>query len=321
MGLVMIEKIEIMQRFNFKKLNRHYECFIIDLINKIAYFKIDERIYADKYIFESYLSDNSWVSILSDLRNHVTSKIHHLDDKTVSYFRKEFEELNLFENFNSEDYSYFEKIETVYSCNINIYYSNDYQEFSIKNDFPINWIKFAELLVKLFDFDVLNINHIKKLAIGLFYDIKRDGVYDKFNNKLKLTSLEFGHYESIPSPNVIIDFKNSNVAGYFEKDNIDLNIVLNLLEKFGVYEWIFKSYQNKSQNHDSPVLDGYEWYLELVFDNSIIWNILAHNEYPDTYLCLGLEVKRLTGLDLAEIGSIPDGEIELFNYYGKMKLS
>ena len=46
----------------------------------------------------------------------------------------------------------------------------------------------------------------------------------------------------------------------------------------------------------------------------------GHNEYPDTYLCLAYEVKKLTGLDLLEIESIPPEEIELFNNYGKEKL-
>ena len=61
--------------------------------------------------------------------------------------------------------------------------------------------------------------------------------------------------------------------------------------------------------------------MELVFEESIVWNILGHNEYPDTYLCLARDVKQLTGLDLLEIETIPEDEIELFNYYGKMKLS
>ena len=100
-----------------------------------------------------------------------------------------------------------------------------------------------------------------------------------------------------------------------------MDILFNLLEKYGVYEWIFKDYHNKSKNHDSPVLDGYDWYLELVFNDSIVWNILGHNEYPDTYLCLAYEVEKLTSLDLLEIETIPEDEIELFNYYGKQKLS
>ena len=53
----------------------------------------------------------------------------------------------------------------------------------------------------------------------------------------------------------------------------------------------------------------------------VMTGIWGHNEYPDTYLCLAREVKEITGLDLLEIGTIPDEEKELFNYYGKIKLS
>ena len=38
--ILMIEKIEITQRFNFKRLNRHYECFTIDMVNNNAYYKM-----------------------------------------------------------------------------------------------------------------------------------------------------------------------------------------------------------------------------------------------------------------------------------------
>jgi len=232
--------------------------------------------------------------------------------------------LKLFNDFESESFSYFEKLENVYSCNINLYFSGDYQEYCIKNNFPENWMKFGEMLFEIFNFDVLNISNLEKIVTNLFFNICRDGIYDKKDNKLELTSLEFGHYEvypyDTPHPSVMVDVENREITGYYEKEDIDLTVLYNLLEKYGVYEWIFESYQNKSKNHDSPVLDGYDWYLELVFNNSIIWNILGHNEYPDTYLCLAYEVKKLTGLDLLEIESIPPEEIELFNNYGKEKL-
>ncbi|MBP3226181.1 MAG: hypothetical protein J6M08_04575, partial [Methanobrevibacter sp.] len=196
--------------------------------------------------------------------------------------------------------------------------------YCIKNNFPENWMKFGEMLFEIFNFDVLNISNLEKIVTNLFFNICRDGIYDKKDNKLELTSLEFGHYEvypyDTPHPSVMVDVENREITGYYEKEDIDLTVLYNLLEKYGVYEWIFESYQNKSKNHDSPVLDGYDWYLELVFNNSIIWNILGHNEYPDTYLCLAYDVKKLTGLDLLEIESIPQEEIELFNNYGKEKL-
>ena len=320
----MLEKIEIIQRFNFKKLNKHYDCFIIDLVRGNAYFNINEMIYPDRFFETNYLASYPWSPILNDLKKRVSSKIHRLDEKSIDYIQKKFADLKLFNDFESESFSYFEKLENVYSCNINLYFSGDYQEYCIKNNFPENWMKFGEMLFEIFNFDVLNISNLEKIVTNLFFNIQHDGVYDKKNNRLELTSIEFGHYEvypyDTPHPSVMVDVENREITGYYEKEDIDLTVLYNLLEKYGVYEWIFESYQNKSKNHDSPVLDGYDWYLELVFNNSIIWNILGHNEYPDTYLCLAYDVKKLTGLDLLEIESIPQEEIELFNNYGKEKL-
>ena len=289
-----------------------------------AYFNINEMIYPDRFFETNYLASYPWSPILNDLKKRVSSKIHHLDEKSIDYIQKKFADLKLFNDFESESFSYFEKLENVYSCNINLYFSGDYQEYCIKNNFPENWMKFGEMLFEIFNFDVLNISNLEKIVTNLFFNICRDGIYDKKDNKLELTSLEFGHYEvypyDTPHPSVMVDVENREITGYYEKEDIDLTVLYNLLEKYGVYEWIFESYQNKSKNHDSPVLDGYDWYLELVFNNSIIWNILGHNEYPDTYLCLAYDVKKLTGLDLLEIESIPPEEIELFNNYGKEKL-
>ncbi len=289
-----------------------------------AYFNINEMIYPDRFFETNYLASYPWSPILNDLKKRVSSKIHRLDEKSIDYIQKKFADLKLFNDFESESFSYFEKLENVYSCNINLYFSGDYQEYCIKNNFPENWMKFGEMLFEIFNFDVLNISNLEKIVTNLFFNICRDGIYDKKDNKLELTSLEFGHYEvypyDTPHPSVMVDVENRVITGYYEKEDIDVAILYDLLEKYGVYEWIFESYQNKSKNHDSPVLDGYDWYLELVFNNSIIWNILGHNEYPDTYLCLAYDVKKLTGLDLLEIESIPPEEIELFNNYGKEKL-
>lgn len=321
----MLEKIEITQRFNFKKLNKHYECFIIDLISKKAYFNINEMIYPDQFYEGNYSLENPCDLILNDLKSRVLSKIYDIYESDCDIFKKEFEKLNLFEGFQSEGFSYFEKLENIYSCNINLYYSNDYQEYSIKNNFPNDWLKFNNLLIKLVKFDVLNISNLENIVTNLFFNVKKDGIYNGQDNKLELTSLEFGHYEVFPNdtphPSVMVDFENNKIEGYFEKENADFSILLGLLEKYGVYEWIFESYQNKSINYDSPKLDGYDWYLELIFNNSIIWNIIGHNEYPDTYLCLAREIKELTNLDILEMETISDDEIELFKYYGKLKLS
>ena len=71
---LMLEKIEIIQRFNFKNLNKHYECFIIDLVRGKAYFNINEMIYPDRFFETNYLSSYSWSPILNDLKKEFQVK-------------------------------------------------------------------------------------------------------------------------------------------------------------------------------------------------------------------------------------------------------
>ena len=321
----MIEKIEITQRFNFKRLNRHYECFTIDLINKNAYYKISERGRGDKFLSENSLCDDSWIDILVDLRRKMTSKIHSLSDEQIDKFRHDFDNLKLFDDFQSEEFSYFEKIELIYSCNVIIYSSDNYAEYSFKNNFPENWIGFGEILKELFGFDVLHLNYQKQMATPLYYDIRSDGVYS--NDKLLLKSIEFGHYQTypyeLPNPRLIVDFLQNSINGYIEKEltDTDKGLILHLLDKYHVYMWIFDEYHNKSNARDPDDLEGYDWYLEMVFEGDVIWHIFGYNDYPDTYVHLAREILDITKMDLLEINTISDGDLELFEKFGDEKLA
>ncbi len=320
----MIEKIEITQRFNFKRLNRHYECFTIDLINKNAYYKISERGSGDKFIKENPLCDDSWVDILVDLRRKMTSEIHRLTDEDIDKFRHDFANLNLFTDFKSEKFSYFEKIELIYSCNVIIYSSDNYEEYCFKNNYPKGWIQFGEILKELFGFDVLHLNYQKHLATPLYYEIQKDGVYS--NDRLNLKSIEFGHYQTypyeFPKPRLIINFERGTIDGYIEKEltGEDRELILGLLEKYHVYMWIFDEYHTKSNTRDPDDLEGYDWYLEMVFENDVIWHIFGYNDYPDTYVHLAREIMKVTEMDLLEINTISSNDLELFEKFGEEKL-
>lgn len=320
----MIEKIEITQRFNFKRLNRHYECFTIDLVNKNAYYKISERGSGDKFVEESPLCDDSWVPILVDLRRKMTSEIHRLKDSQIDRFLYDFNALELFRDFESEEFSYFEKIESVYSCIVIIYSTDKYEEYSFKTNYPSNWIRFGEILKDLFDFDVLHLNYQRQLATPLYYDLRKDGVY--LDNKLNLKTIEFGHYQTypyeLPNPRLIINLEKNTIDGYIEKEltDDDRELILSLLEKYYVYMWIFDEYHKKSNTRDPDDLEGYDWYLEMVFEGDIIWHIFGYNEYPDTYVCLAREVLDITGMDLMEINTISANDLELFEKFGREKL-
>lgn len=320
----MIEKIEITQRFNFKRLNRHYECFTIDFLNKHAYYKISERGSGDKFLTENPLCDDSWIDILVDLRCNMTSTIYKITNIQIDKFFKEYNKLNLFKDFKSQEFSYFEKIELIYSCNVIIYSSDNYEEYSFKTNFPKNWDKFGEILKELFNFDVLHLNYQKQLVTPLFFDIKNEGIY--LDDKLDIKSIEFGHYRTypyeLPNPRLILDFSKNKIRGYIEKELTEenKNLICDLLEKYHVYMWIFDEYHTKSNTRDPDDLEGYDWYLEIVFEGNIIWHVFGYNEYPDTYVHLAYEILKITDMDLLEINTISSNDLKLFEKFGSEKL-
>jgi hypothetical protein len=294
-------------------------------LNKNAYYKISERGSGDKFLSENTLCDDSWINILVDLRLKMTSEIRYINDKQIDKFRHDFDNLKLFDDFKSEKFSYFEKIELIYSCNVIIYSTDNYEEYSFKNKFPKNWIRFGEILKDLFGFDVLHLNYQRQMATPLYFDIQKDGVY--LDDKLSIKSIEFGHYQTypyeIPHPRLIINFSDNSVNGYIEKDltSSDRQLILGLLEKYHVYMWIFDEYHNKSNERDPDDLEGYDWYFEMVFENDVIWHIFGYNDYPDTYVHLAREIIEITGMDLLEINTIAEGDLELFDKFGELKLA
>lgn len=322
----MIEKIEITQRFNFKRLNRHYECLTIDFLNNSAYYKISERGSGDKFLSENPLCDSSWADILVDLRTKMTSEIRTFDFKKADKFLHDFERLKLFDDFESEKFLYFEKLEVIYSCIVIIYATDGYYEYSFKNNFPKNWKHFGEILYELVSFDVLHLNYQKQFATPLYHEIRKDGIY-RDGNMLDIKTIEFGHYRAypydIPNPRLIVNFTDKTIRGYIEKEMTsgDEERILNLLFKYHVYMWIFRDYHKKSIARDPDDLEGYDWYLEMVFEGDVIWHIFGYNEYPDTYVHLGREIMDLTGMDLLEIETISEDDLNLFDKFADEILS
>ena len=322
----MIEKIEITQRFNFKRLNRHYECFTIDFVNNMAYYKISERGSGDKFLEENSLCDDSWIDILVDLRRSMTSEIRRFTSKRADDLLFEYDKLRLFEDYSSEEFSYFERLELIYSCIVIIYSTDGYEEYSFKNNFPPNWHRFGMLLKDFFGFDVLHLDYQRQMVTPLYHEIRNDGVYVD-GVKMGLKAIEFGHYRchpyELPHPRLIINFPERTINGYIEKEmtQSDGELILSLLERYHVYLWTQWEYHVKSNNHAPADLEGYDWYLEMVFEKGAIWHIFGYNDYPDTYLHLAREILDITGMDLLEINTISDEEIKLFEKYGNAKLS
>ena len=148
-----------------------------------------------------------------------------------------------------------------------------------------------------------------------------DGVYLD-GEKLEPKIIEFGHYRAhpydMPHPRLIVDFEENTINGYIQKElnPDDKELILNLLEKYHVYAWTLNRYHQKSLERDPDDLEGYDWYLEIVFKGNVIWHIFGYNDYPDTYVHLAREVRRITGMDLLEINTISPKDIELFEKFG-----
>ena len=251
----------------------------------------------------------------------MTSEIRTFDFKKADEFLCDFEALELFEGFENEKFLLFEKLEVIYSCVVVIYSSEGYFEYSFKNNFPQKWVEFAEMLEKLLGFDVLHLNHQRHFATPLFHDVRKDGVYlDSI--RLDVKTIEFGHYRTypydLPHPRVIVNFDDETISGYVDRTLTisGREMILNLAEKYHVYEWIFSRYHRKSRTRDPDDLEGYDWYLEIVFEGDVIWHLFGYNEYPDTYVHLGREIIEICGMDLCEIDTISGDDIELFNKFG-----
>ena len=158
-------------------------------------------------------------------------------------------------------------------------------------------------------------------AILQFSEAHRDDLVSSYTDELEVVK------NLLPEPVTAEDIDSfiENDEEFFEQyyitkfigDN-DETIILDLLEKYHVYNWIFDEYHNKSNTRDPDDLEGYDWYLEFVFEDNIIWHLFGYNDYPDTYVGLAREVEKITRMDLLELNTISDEELILFDKFGNM---
>ena len=190
-------------------------------------------------------------------------------------------------------------------------------------DFPEKWFKLGELLNDLVGFDILNIEASKYLITNLYYDFKRDGVYDKFTNKkLKLKSLTYRHgpvLNIMNLPRITINFEEKKINGCFQKEGLSgetMGMIFNLLERYHIYELDYNEFWQKDIHHPWVGLDGYQWELSLVFEDGKHWMIGDHNKYPDIFVHLAKEVIELTGTDILNLKAIDNEHLKLYEVYG-----
>lgn len=175
------------------------------------------------------------------------------------------------------------------------------------------------------DFDVLDICNSKKWINNFNYDIKKEGVFD---NSDKLTLKQFKFVFNVPHfiddcsySFFIINFVNVKVLsrGKIFGKNItqdDLNCFLELLVKYEVYQWENEKYWENIYDSLGSFCDGYQWSIQLTFDNDSIFYIGSHSRHPDVYYSFAKEVNGLFGKDVLRLDDcfVPD-RIKYANFF------
>jgi hypothetical protein len=263
--------------------------------------------------------------------------LKYLTEEELNNFLINFKELNLFDNFKSfesggwldDKFKYIDKLS---SCRFEVQYMDgNVDKFNLVNNFPEKWIEFGNLLEDLVCFDVLNIENQKYLITELHFDIENDGVYLD-GNKLNLTKLYYyrgGIYgsrtydysidlknKSINYPKFsIYEFPEEKIARNLTDDQV--SIILDLIEKCGVYKWYHKDYLNRLNSYDYPrvMFDGLHWYIELIFEDIYVLHLGGHSEYPDTYRYFASQIKDLLDEDFFELKLISEDDLDDYKFW------
>lgn len=286
--------------------------FVIDFKNNEAYYdsrfdlKFKDKIQlSDKEIinFINSLDEFNFIEELQNIECHVLKYLEPTIDSEL-YFHEL--KINLHEDVIFSN-------RWVFTC----YLEDFIKEYYVQWCFPSFWHDFADVLMDLVGYDVLNIKDSKKWINNLNYEFRKDGIFDD-GNKLKLKSFKFVYNVPIiidESRNsfFIIDFINCNILG---KNSISCNNVpqevlddfLDLISKYEIYKWAELKQWSNVYNQIGSFCDGYHWSIELIFDNDSIFYIRGHCRHPDLYFPFAKEVKSLFSKDILRLDDcvIPD---------------
>lgn len=313
----MIEKIVIHQLYKFSYSFKIDYCFIIDFKNKLAYFSYDDK--KESLEYDYIISEESY-DLYQNIHSFLFNDKLNLSDDILNEFLDEFNNLNLFENYPKFNHIKFSDVDNLTRYIITIYKSNDYEIEYVLNNCPEKWGDFDKLLKKLFKYDVLNLNGLNKIIDDYIFEIKQNGIY--FNgNKLSLTKINFNFTDSeFNKSNFKLNFDEKTLEGTYYKpclydfykkfpeedeyliklDEFQIKKIFHLLYKYGVYKWNQLEYYERI-THKKTVsrwFDGYDWYLELIFEDVYVMVFGGSCEHPDTYFHFAKEMTELLKVDL-----------------------
>lgn|GEM_PF-782225 len=306
-------------RNEIKKIEISYEIdFGFGLHNRFEIDCINQKLIPDTRYNVDYNNDDLLGIYALSLKN-VPKNEFNLDSTKLKDFLEEFVQLELIESKRKTCWSLDESFEN----SVKITYPAGEVSYDFKDN-PQTWIQLGKSLNKLVGFDILNIANSKHAITNLHYDFKDDGVYDKkTNKKLRLKSLSYRHGAVLDwgfsKYRVSVDFDKKTFRCFVNEKELsdeELNVILDLIEKYHIYQLDDEKYWQKLIYHEWMGFDGYNWSLDLTFEGDKHWSIGCSNDYPDIFTHLAFEIIDLTGKDMLNVKSIGKEDLKLYKKYG-----
>ena len=305
-------------RNEIKKIQISYKIdFGVTLHNRFEIDCINQKLIPDTHYNVDYNHDYDLEVYNLSLKN-VPKKEFKLDSNKLKDFLDEFNQLD----FIGSKHHHCLFLHGNFENSLEITYPTGEVSYDFKYN-PQTWIQLGKSLNKLVGFDILNINNSKQAITSLHYDFKRDGVYDKMTNKkLKLKSLSYRHGPVLrwgfSKYNFKIDFDRKTLMCLGQKNltGTEIKLIFDLIEKYHIYQLDDEKYWQKLIYHEWSGLDGYNWRLNLVFEDDKHWSVGCSNDYPYIFTHLAFEIIDLTGKDMLNVRSIGKEDLKLYKKYG-----
>ena len=306
-------------RNEIKKIQIFYKIdFGVTLHNRFEIDCINQKLIPDTHYNVDFNNDGVLGIYALSLKNVPKNEIS-LDSSKFKDFLEEFLQLELIESKHKTCWSLYESFEN----SVRVTYPKGEVSYDFKYN-PQTWIQLGKSLNKLVGFDILNIANSEQVITNLHYDFKDDGVYDKrTNKKLRLKSLSYRHGAVLEfgfsKYRFSVDFDKKTFRCFINEKELsdeELTVILDLIEKYHIYQLDDEKYWQKLIYHKWMGFDGYNWRLNLVFEDDKHWSIGCSNDYPDIFTHLAFEIIDLTGKDMLNVRSIGEEDLKLYKKYG-----
>lgn len=288
----LLTKIIICPSYNFNEKKFHQK-FIIDLENKKAYWKNDNKwLPLSKIIHEGQESGDK---LYSDLTKTLTLNEYPLNKNNLYDFKEklfkigfieqlESMEKNLIKDFNFKDNeeicedmkNNLLNVDLVKKYHITLQTSTEEKEYIINFDIPEMFLEFMSLITDLVGYDVLNIKNSKYFINPMDYDLKKDGIYEKESDEkleLKKCVFKFNPEQTFGSNAFVLNFITfeEKLLELIENEKIIFNGDVDEVRKRKNYEIMVMNDNNINRRKITP--EDIEKFKEILIKNKYIYGV------------------------------------------------